>query len=154
MRRAQRVRYLADETDRLVEAGAARQQSVDTKASFLAVAAGIVIAASVSKNWRVADSIALAPLVFSMLALASAAVALRPGRRRDLTPKGITQRWLDSESTFETVESALLAQKVEAFEIREHEIANRAHVVVLGFVTLLLSTVALVAVFAVDISNR
>lgn len=149
--RVLRVELLNEETDRLLAASQSRAESVDSKSSFLAVAAGIIIAAAVAQKWSTPGVLALLPLLFAVIGLALSAIALRPGKRKDLTPRNITQLWLDSEHTVATAQLEILKAKVTAFDIRERDLQGRAQISTLGFVALLLAAVALVTVYAFQI---
>ena len=148
--KALRTRLLNDEVDRLRDDSTERARSVDSKSTFLAVASGIVITASTSHAWSSDWILGSLPLGLSSLALIAATFALLPGRRQDLTPRVLHERWDDTERNIADVEAAILRLKVSASSAREENIRRRAMIASLGFALLAASSVALVVVFSID----
>jgi len=147
---ALRIQLIHDETDLMRADAAERQRSVDSKASFLAIAAGVVIAASASSNWDQPWVLAVLPMLFSALGLASAAIALRPGTREGVTPQILFNRWADSEASVGTVEIDLLKSKIQAFSARENVIRSRARATSVGFIFLIAGVASLAVIFALE----
>jgi hypothetical protein len=145
-----RIQLIHDETDRMRAEAADRQRSVDSKASFLAVAAGVVIAAAAASDWNQPWLIAILPMSFSALGLAFAAIALRPGTRDDITPQILYDRWADSEHSVGAVELDVLKKKIRAFTAREKVIRSRARATSVGFLFLLAGVISLAVVFALE----
>jgi hypothetical protein len=149
-RSAVRVRLIHNEVDLMRADAADRARSVDFKASFLAVSAGVIIAAAASSDWHQPLLLALLPMTFSALGLGFAAIALRPGTRPDVTPQILFDRWADSERQAATVEADILKSKVAAFAEREKMIRSRARSTTIGFSFLLAAVLSLVVVFALE----
>ena len=147
---ARRIQLIHNEIDLMRADAADRQRSVDSKASFLAVAAGVVIAAAASSDWHQPWLLAILPMSFSALGLAFAALALRPGTRDDITPEILYDRWVDSEKSVGTVENDVLKSKIRAFAAREKVISSRARATSVGFNFLLAGVISLAVVFALE----
>jgi hypothetical protein len=149
--RALRTRLLNDEVDRLRDDSAERARSIDSKSTFLAIASGVVITASTSQIWSIVWFVAVLPLAFSASGLISATIALLPGRRPDITPAALYQRWEDTERNVADVEGSILRAKVEASSVREADLRRRASIASFGFVLLAVASVLLVVVFVVEL---
>jgi len=145
-----RIQLIHNETDLMRADAADRQRSVDSKASFLAVAAGVVIAASAASDWHQPWLVAILPMSFSALGLAFAAIALRPGTRDDVTPQILYDRWADSEGSVGKAELDVLKSKIRAFTAREKVIRSRAKATSVGFLFLLAGVISLAVVFALE----
>ncbi|MDD1386777.1 hypothetical protein [Curtobacterium poinsettiae] len=147
-RKFDRVRLLNEEMDRLTADVDQRVASVLNKASFLAVAAGVIIAASVAQLWTVLPWIGVLALGFACVGLLCATVALRPGRRVGLVAQRLADLYLDSELYASTIERQLVRQKANIISAREADLIARAQWVAAGSTALLVSVAALTIVFA------
>lgn len=142
---AERVRLIDDETNRLRDAAGERARSIDAKSSFLAVTAGVILMAAFTRTDSATAEywLRLLPIAFAVLAIAAAAVALRPASRREVSPDSLYLRWADTEKSLAVVERDLLLQKICAYQVREHDLKWRARTASIGFIFLLLSSAAL-----------
>jgi len=150
-RKFDRVRLLNEEVDRLTVDVEQRAASVSNKASFLAVAAGVIIAAAVAQLWTVLPWIGVLALGFSCLGLLCATVALRPGRRIGLVAQRLADAYLDSELSASEIELLLVRRKADVISARESDLVARAQWVASGLSALLVSVAALTIVFATQI---
>jgi len=150
-RKFDRVRLLNEEVDRLTVDVEQRAASVSNKASFLAVAAGVIIAAAVAQLWTVLPWIGVLALGFACLGLVCATVALRPGRRIGLVAQRLADAYLDSELSASEIELLLVRRKSDVISARESDLVARAQWVASGLSALLVSVAALTIVFATQI---
>lgn len=146
-----RVRLLNEELDRLTTDAAERTASVTQKASFLAVSAGVLVAASTVQLWSNTPWFGVIALGLACLALACAAVAVRPGQRLGLSARRIVDRYLDSTLSAADVEAQLVHDKAAAITSREGDLRARATWVWLGFAALALAAASLTIVFAIEV---
>lgn len=149
--RAARVRLLSEELDRAEDGAEARRTSVMGKASFLAVAAGIFIAASTVQSWTELPHLGVLSLALACLAMVCAVVASRPGKRLGLVPRRLVDRYLDSTLTASQVEEQICVDKAAALSSGEVDLASRAKWVTLGFAFLLVASVALLVAFSFEV---
>ena len=150
-RRFDRVRLLNEELDRLNLDAAERSGSVTNKASFLAVAAGVLVAASTAQLWTVLGIVGVVSLAIACVALVCAAVALRPGKRIGIQARRLVDRHLDCDHSAAEVERELVADKATVLAAREDDITARSKWVWYGFAALILSTVSLTVMFGIQI---
>lgn len=146
-----RVRLLNEELDRLVTDAAERTASVNSKASFLAVSAGVLVAASTVQLWAKAPLFGVVALGLACLALACAAVAVRPGKRMGIQARRLVDRYVDSTMNALQVETQLVEDKANVLTQRESDLRARAVWVWVGFAALALAAAALTVVFAVEV---
>jgi len=149
--RAARVRLLNEELDRLVTDAAERTASVTNKASFLAVSAGVLVAASTVQLWAKVPTFGVVALALACVALACAAVAVRPGKRMGIEARRLVDRYADSAMNALQVETQLIEDKANVLMYREADLRNRAVWVWVGFAALAFAAVALTVVFAVEV---
>lgn len=149
--RFDRVRLLNEELDRLSVDAAERTASVSNKASFLAVAAGVLIAAVTAQLWRAAPAFGIVALGFACLGLASAAIALRPGKRLGIQARRLVDRHLDCEHSAAQVEDELVRDKATVLNDREKDIADRGRWVWIGFGGVAFAALSLSLVFSIEI---
>jgi hypothetical protein len=145
------VRLLGDEVDRLTVDVDQRSAGVANKASFLAVSAGVLLAASTSQLWAHLPWVGAIALLLACVGLSCAAVALRPGKRFGLVAQRLTDRYLDTTSSALAIEEAILREKSTIISRREDDLGARANWVLRGFGALILSAVALTVVFTVQL---
>lgn len=146
-----RVRLLNEELDKLTEDAAERTASVTNKASFLAVSAGVLVAASTVQLWTRAPWFGVVSLALACVALACAAVAVRPGQRLGISARRIVDRYVDSALPAVDVEAQIVEDKASALTSRESDLRARATWVWLGFATLALAAASLTVVFAIEV---
>lgn len=150
-RRHERVRLLNEELDRLTADVTERTVSVTNKASFLAVSAGVLVAATTSQLWSQFLWLGAAALMLACLGLLCAAVSLRPGRRFGIVAQRLTDTYLDSTKLAQDIEVDVVRIKSDAITRREGDLAARASWVWAGFGALVLSTVSLSIVFTAEL---
>jgi hypothetical protein len=144
------MRLIHEELDRLGADASQRVASVMSKASFLSVAAGVIIAASTTRLWETQPLIGVIALALACLSLVSAAIALRPGERTELLPQRLVDRYLDSTRNAMSVEREIVVDKSLVLVSRERDLEARAKWVSLGFILLIASTTALGTTFAIE----
>lgn len=150
----QRMRLIHEELDRLQLDANDRSNSVASKASFLAVASGVIITATTVQIWHVAWYVGALPLVLAAAALACATIALRPGTRIGLSAQRLSDRFLDSTWSPVKVEWSIVRDKVASMTAREANLRQRARVTTAGFIVLLAAVMALVVTYAIAISTN
>jgi hypothetical protein len=148
--RFDRVRLLNEELDRLGTDAAARTGSVTNKASFLAVSAGVLVTAATAQVWESAPAYGVIALALSIFALASAAVALRPGTRPGIDARRLVDRHLDCDHSAAFIEEQLVRDKADVLTAIESDIANRGRWVWGGFGALALAATSLGVVFGIE----
>lgn len=146
-----RVRLLNEELDKLVTDAADRTASVTNKASFLAVSAGVLVAASTVQLWTKSPVFGVAALGLACIALACAAVAVRPGKRMGIEARRLVDRYADSTLNALHVESQIIEDKANVLTQRESDLRARAVWVWSGFAALALAAAALTVVFAAEV---
>lgn len=146
-----RVRLLNEELDRLVADAAERTASVNNKASFLAVSAGVLVAASTVQLWTYFPVFGVLALALACVALACAAVAVRPGKRSGIEARRLVDRYADSTFSVLQIESQLIEDKANVLTRRESDLRARAVWVWSGFAALSLAAAALTVVFAAEV---
>ena len=129
----------------------ARAASVSGKASFLAVSAGVVLTAATSQLWANVALVGLISLALSCIALFSAAVALRPGRRLEIQARRLVDRHLDCEHSVAQVEAEIVSDKAAVLAAREDDLRSRAMWVWVGFGALVAAAISLSVVFGIEI---
>ncbi|NQX13720.1 hypothetical protein HQQ80_18995 [Microbacteriaceae bacterium VKM Ac-2855] len=149
-----RVRLVNEELDKLGTDAAERTASVTGKASFLAVSAGVLVAASTVQVWTVAAVFGVVALALACAALTCAAVAVRPGKRLGIEAQRIVDRYVDSGQTAQQIEIQIVRDKATVLRTREADLRARATWVWVGFATLALAAAALTLVFAAETLGR
>ncbi|MGW9269820.1 hypothetical protein [Microbacterium sp. NPDC055599] len=146
-----RIRMVHDELDRLGVDAAERTQSMATKASFLAVSAGVIIAAVTAQVWGHLVWFGIVALSLACLALICAAVALRPGRRAGLPARRIADKYINSTSSVEMIAPALAEEKATILAAREDGLRQQAIWVWIGFICLGAASLSLTVVFTAEL---
>lgn len=146
-----RVRLINDELNHLVADAAERTASVNNKASFLAVSAGVLVAASTSQLWKHVALLGVVALGLACLALACAAVAVRPGLRSGIEARRLVDRYADSGLNALQVEMQLIEDKASTLSRREVDLRGRAAWVWGGFAALAVAAASLTVVFAAQV---
>lgn len=119
-----RTRLLSAELDTLRDSAWERTRSIDTKASFVVVSAGVVAAAT-STGLISADTwfLGAIPLGLTLATIIVAAAALWPVAIKHPTGQALVDRWLDTCESLDALEIYLL--KMKASEIRLRNDANQ-----------------------------
>lgn len=146
-----RVRLLNDELDRLTTDASERTVSVTNKASFLAVSAGVLVAASTVQLWTRAPWFGVVALALACIALACAAVAVRPGMRLGIQARRLVDRYADSTMSALAVESQIVEDKAVVITQREADLRTRAAWVWIGFAALAVAAASLAVVFGFEV---
>jgi len=149
--RFDRIRLLNEELDRLTVDAEQRTSSVSTKASFLAVSAGVLIAAATAQLWRQVPVFGVATLGLACIALAGAAIALRPGKRIGIQARRLVDRHLDCQHSAAQVEEELVRDKATVLADREKDIADRGRWVWVGFSGVAIAALSLSVVFSIEV---
>ena len=147
-----RVRLLTDVIGPLQVQAADRARSVDSKAGFLAVTAGILVSSNVwaphgSLGWWLTGL----PLVLSLVAIGFAVMSLRVLGRPSTDAKKLLDVWLDTEEAEEGELMNYLLRSV-ARDTSEHEALTTRRIkhAKFGFYALLAAIVATGILFVVE----
>lgn len=148
--RLSRIRLLSDELDRLRLSALERTRSIDTKASFVVVAAGVIAAAAFdglanSQMWL----IALIPVVLTVATVVVAAVALWPVKLESASGRDVVNEWVDADMTPSELEDSLLEVKAVEIEYRDAKNESKARATKWAFGLLVSSLVSALAVAAI-----
>ena len=146
-----RIRLLNEELDKLTTDAAERTASVTNKASFLAVSAGVLVAASTVQLWTRLAGFGIAALALSCVALACAAVAVRPGKRLGIRARRLVDRYADTTMNALQIEAQIVEDKATVITEREADLRARAVWVWSGFAALAFAAAALTVVFAAEV---
>lgn len=149
--RALRIELLNAELDRLTDDAAERTASIASRASFLAVSAGVLIAASTAQLWSERAVFGVAALGLGCLALLCATAASRPGKRLGLRAQRLVDTYADANVSGGQLLSAVVRQKADALELREGDLTNRATWITAGFTVLVVSAASLTAVVSAEL---
>lgn len=149
-----RVRLLNEELDALVVDSGTRAASVLNKASFLAVTAGVIVAASTAQLWTTAGVIGVCALVLASLAIFCAAAALRPGKRLGLQAQRLVDVYMDSTKSVRRIEAEIVRSKAQVIEAHENDLRNRATWVWAGIILLGAGTILLSIVYALEVIGK
>lgn len=150
-KRFDRIRLLNEELDHLMVDASTRTSGVTNKASFLAVSAGVLITAATTQLWERAPGYGVASLALSCLALACAAVALRPGKRPGIEARRLVDRHFDCDHSVAQVEAEIVRDKETVLTAIEHDIAGRGRWVWAGFGVLAVAALSLATVFSFEL---
>lgn len=149
--RAVRLEMLNEELDRLTVDAAERTASVANRASFLAVSAGVLIAASTAQLWSSRPEFGVAALGLACISLLCATAASRPGKRPGIRAQRLVDNYANADVTAGHVLSAVVRQKADALEVREGDLSSRATWITTGFAVLVVSAVSLTAVVSAQL---
>jgi p-aminobenzoyl-glutamate transporter AbgT len=147
--RRARVDLLSTEADVQRQAATDRANSVQNKASFVVVAAGLLTTSSVITPDKVGGLVAI-PLVLTLATVILSAVALWPAHLKVVEPRLLTDKWLDTKKSDDDLAAYLLEAKVEAFEQQQARTDTRVKALKASFVLFSVSVAAtvVVAIFA------
>jgi hypothetical protein len=146
-----RVRLIHEDLDKLAADATDRTQSIATKASFLAVSAGVVIAALTAQVWSELVVVGVISMALATVGLLCAAVALRPARRPGTSGRSLADRFLDSTASVQQIEPVLVREKANHLAGREDDLRARSYWVWAGFVALGGAAILLAIVFSTEL---
>ncbi|WP_164878258.1 hypothetical protein [Microbacterium enclense] len=146
-----RVRLLSTELDNIRAASLERTKLLNTKASFVVVAAGLIGSTS-SAGVRDSGSalLWLIPFGLTFLTVLTCTITLWPKKLRVAGAEGLVGELKVSETSRDEAEDFILQIKVEEVKSRDEQYRVGARWVKIAFVLLLLSLVAVVAVATTD----
>lgn len=136
--RTKRIRILNAELDVIRNASYERSRTIDTKASFIVVAAGVL--ASVTGLSLVAREtwfIGLVPFALTVAAVAVATVALWPRKIGLPSARQVVDAWVDAEMPADELEDNVLEVKAQEVTNRDAQNEKRAKLTNWGFSLLL-----------------
>lgn len=146
-----RVRLIHDDLDKLTADATERTQSISTKASFLAVSAGVIIAALTAQVWNHFVVVGVVSMGLAVAGLLCAAVALRPGRRQGTTGRSLADRYIDSTHSVQQIEPILVREKSNHLAAREEDLRARSYWVWAGFIGLGGAAILLAIIFSAEL---
>jgi len=136
--RTKRIRILNAELDVLRNASFERARIIETKSSFIVVAAGVLASVTglslvIAETWFVG----LVPFGLTVAAVAVATVALWP-RKVDLpSARQVVDAWVDADMPADELEDNVLEVKAQEVTNREAQSEKRARLTNWGFALLL-----------------
>jgi len=147
--RAERVRLLAAEMDKRMDAAQRRGSGFDTKAGFILTASGLVAASTaVTAAASRVPALATVPIALALLGIAAAMWALWTRKIDVPDARSIVNDYVDRPMSPERLEDVLLEVRTQEVEKREEHNSGRAWAVTVGFV-MLAAAVAALLVFVV-----
>ena len=149
--RAKRIRILNAELDVLRAASSERSRTIDTKASFIVVVAGVL--ASVTGLSLVSTDtwlVGLLPFGLTVAAVAVATAALWP-RKIDLpSAREVVDAWVDADMPADELEDNVLEVKAQEVTNRDAQNEKRAKLTNWGFSLVLAGLVATLVVVTLN----
>jgi hypothetical protein len=136
-----RIDLLSTEADVQRAAAVDRATSVQNKASFLVVAAGLLTTSSLITPDRVGGLVAI-PLVLTLATVILSAVALWPAHLKVIEPRLLVSKWLNAKAGADALAAYLLEAKVEAFEQQQARTDTRVKALKAGFIVFSASVAA------------
>jgi hypothetical protein len=150
--RRKRVALLNSEADVQREVAAERARSVQTKASFLVVIAGLLAGASFDTPWGSQHWWLLAvPLALALSTVVAAVVALWPAPAGAVDPEAIRSIWVDNTKDSYDLEIYLLTIKTFAYTEMQNRTNKRVAALKIGFILL---SVAIAAELVIIVLQR
>jgi hypothetical protein len=149
--RRKRVALLNDELDIQREVAAERARSVQTKASFLVVIAGLLAGAAFDTPWGTASwALSAVPLVMALGAVVAAVVALWPAPAGAIDPVAVRAKWIDNTQGSYELEIYLLKLKTTAYSDMQDRTNKRVIALKVGFILLSVAIAAALVVFVIQ----
>lgn len=150
--RIARVRLLSAELDRLRVSSVERTRSIDTKASFVVVAAGVLASQSVagmdgSRAWL----LSVVPLALTIATVITAAIALWPIKLESPSGRYVVDAWVDAKLAPAELDDTLLEVKAVEVEYRDRTNESKGRATKWAFVLLIAS---LGSTFLVTVSDN
>ena len=143
-------RLLVETALDLKHAARERSRAVTTKASFLAISAGVLVTAAVAYNWTLADWSTALPLVAAVSALGFASYAMRPEPAEDTDLEELTKLFFESKAKSADLQDHLLKSYAAVIRSREATSRKNSRAVRGGYTLLLLSGLSLTVLFIID----
>lgn len=141
--RARRVRLLNAEVEAIGVATAERTRSLDAKASFVVVSAGLLAGGVGATLIRPESSFAgLVPLALTIWTVVEAAAALWPLKLKVAGARRLIDNFVDTSESLDAIEDKLLELKTREIENRNTKNEERAAHTRLAFLLLVLSLIA------------
>lgn len=154
--RLARIRLLSTELDNLRLNSMERTRSIDSKASFAVVAAGVIAAAafdslSSSHIWIAA----LIPVSLTVATVVVAAIALWPYKLKTPSAREVVDQWVEADLAPSDLENNLLEVKAKEITFRNSKNEDRARATKWAYALLVTSLVATLATVGINsaISN-
>ncbi|WP_157000660.1 hypothetical protein [Leucobacter komagatae] len=142
--RAARVRLLATEVDKRLDAALRRSAGFDTKAGFILTASGLVAGSSaVTASVSTVPALASIPISLALLGIGAAMWALWTRSIDVPDARKIVDDFVDQPVAPERLEDVLLEVRTKEVEARENHNTSRAKAVTVGFVMLAAAVSAL-----------
>ncbi|GEM_PF-4181158 len=142
-----RIRLLSEELDRTRDAALERSRLLNTKASFVVVAAGVIASvSSVGIGDREAGLAWVVPFSLTFLTVLTATVTLWPRKLKVAGGREMVTAWRESELTEYDLVDHLLEVKVQEVESRDAQYRLGSIWTKVAFVFLLMSLISVVVV--------
>jgi hypothetical protein len=151
-RRAARIRLLSDQLDHLRSSAVERTRSIDTKASFVVVAAGVIATTTFaglddSRTWLWG----LVPLTFTIATVVAAAIALWPVKIESPSGRKMVSLWVDEDGLApDVLEDRILEVKTVEVEYRDEKNETKGLATKFAFFFLILSLCSALAFTVAD----
>lgn len=118
--RLARIRLLSLELDHIRQVAIERSRSIDSKSSFIIVAAGFVTGATFTGLVSPASFyIGLVPVAFTVGSMVAAVIALWPTKLWSPIGRSLVSAWVEDPMTAETLEDSILEVKAREIEARD-----------------------------------
>jgi hypothetical protein len=146
-----RLALLNDELNILLADARERSASVANKSTFLAVSAGVLIAAISSTAWKELALLASIGLASSCLALLCAAIASLPSKTLGIVAQRLTDRHMSGDHSLLHIARGIVSDKSSGITLNEARLAARAKWTSAGFFLLIGGAVALSVVYTAEV---
>lgn len=149
--RAKRIRILSAELDVLRGAASERSRTIETKASFVVVVAG-VLASVTGLSLVTIDTwlVGLLPFGLTIAAVAVATAALWPRKLDVPSARQVVDAWVDADMTGAELEDHVLEVKAKEVTKRDEQNEERAKLTKWGFGLVLAGLVATLALVTLN----
>lgn len=131
-----------------------RSKLITTKASFLAVAAGILITAAVTYEWAMGHWTTVIPLITAVAALGCAAFATRPEGALEFDHEELAEKYFGDEANISHLQRHTVDTYRKLIVAREAKSRHNARAVSAGYLFLMISSGSLAVLFIVDYAAR
>lgn len=149
-----RISVLRSELVRLESNARERTRNVTTKASFLAVSAGVIISGLLTAELVVELWVKVAAFSLAVLALALASLSMAPDSIRLVSAKEIVDDMLEDPITGAELERRLTLVYLGAIHSRDPVTNRKAQLVSGGYFSLVVASLLLIAAFTADQISR
>lgn len=149
--RLARIRLISLELDHIREAAIERSRSIDSKSSFIIVAAGFVTGAT-STDLVTSTSfyVGLVPVALTVASMVAAVIALWPTRLWAPIGRSLVTAWVEDPVTVESLEDNILEVKAREIEARDAYNERRSTATRWSFVFLVLGLIAAFLVIGIN----